>query len=74
MKSSTKGGIDRYIENHCLPGSFLMAVLSNDLKESFARADKENREDLFEIVSYCHNHIPLNCWGSPEKVGEWLEV
>ena len=74
MKSSTKDGIDRYVEDHCPPGSFLMAVLSNDLKESFARADEENRRDLFEIVSYCYNYIPWNCWGSPEKVREWLEV
>lgn len=73
MKPAVRNGIDRYVEDRCPPGSFLTAVLSNDLKESFGRADEENIRDMFEIVSYCYNEIPFDCWGSPERVKHWLE-
>ena len=72
MRSIIKDGIDRYVKDHCPPGSFLRAVLENDLKESFGRADEDNIRDMFEIVSYCYNEIPIACWGSPEKVKQWL--
>ena len=67
-----KESLDRYVNNKVSPGSFLLAVLQNDLKESFSRADHINRNRLFEIVSYCYNNIPETCWGSPEKVHAWL--
>jgi len=68
----TLPGLKRYIENHIEPGGFLSAVLSNDLKESFGRADQENREHLFDIVNFLYNEAPATCWGSPEKVKAWL--
>ena len=73
MKASTKEGIDRYAQHHIPTGSFLQAVLSNDLCGAMGQADDENRRDIFEIVSYCYNEIPSDCWGSPEKVQRWLE-
>jgi hypothetical protein len=74
MKQSTLDGINRYVNDRCPVGSFLTAVLSNNLRESFARADEDNLKDMFEIVSYCYNKIPSHCWGSPEKVQQWLEM
>ena len=68
----TKGGIDRYVNYHIPTGDFLYAVLTNNLKESFARADDENIKNMFDIVKYCYNEIPSECWGSPEKVKNWL--
>jgi len=72
MKQSTKEGIERYVEQGVPLGDFLLAVLSNDLKGAFGRADDENRRDLYEIVQWCYNEIPSDCWGSPEKVRQWL--
>ena len=69
----TLDGIKRYVEDRIPPGGFLTAILENKLMESFLRADKENKEALFEIVSYCYNKLPIYCWGSPEKVENWLE-
>lgn len=63
----------RYIEDGCPTGDFLRAVLSNDLKESFGRADEQNRETLFDIVSFLYNEAPAPCWGSPDLVKAWLE-
>lgn len=61
-----------YIEHGIPPGGFLRAVLENDLREAFGRADQYNRECLFEIVGWLYNESPSTCWGSPEKVAAWL--
>ena len=68
----TKQAIDQYVSAHTPRGGFLTAVLSNDLKGAFGRADEENRAALFDIVGYCYNEIPSECWGSPAKVEAWL--
>lgn len=65
--------IDRYAKLKIRTGSFLQAVLENNLREAFARADEGNRAAMFEIVKYCHNNIPADCWGSEAKVAAWLE-
>ena len=69
----TLDGIRRYVEDRIPPGGFLTAVLENNLKESFARADDENLVTIFELVSYIYNRIPFMCWGSPETVDKWLK-
>lgn len=65
-------GIRRFVDDRIPPGGFLTAVLENDLKEAFSRADNESIAGMFEIVAYCYNEIPGVCWGSPEKVLAWL--
>jgi hypothetical protein len=52
-------------------GDFVEAVLDNDLKEAFGRADIGNRFMMFDIVELCYNYIPSGCWGSPDKVKAW---
>ncbi len=61
-----------YVRERVPPGDFLRAVLENNLKESFQRADEDNIRNMFEIVQFIYNEIPASCWGSPEKVKEWL--
>lgn len=68
-----KESLERYVNFKIKPGGFLTAVLENDLKEAFARADHINRYRMFEIVSYCYNEIPANCWGSKKAVNDWLK-
>lgn len=65
-------GINNYVQYGLAPGGFVKAVLSNDLKGAFGKADLNNRENMFEIVKYCYNEIPANCWGSNEAVQNWL--
>jgi len=67
-------GINRFALLHEPKGDFLTAVLRNDLREAFARADHLNQKVMFQIISYCHNQIPGVCWGSPERVKAWLEM
>lgn len=66
-------GMCRYIEGGILPGSFLKAVLANDLMNACAHADHVNRQRLFDIVDWLYNEAPGNCWGSPEKMQVWID-
>jgi hypothetical protein len=71
MKSQVKEALQRWIEFGILPGSFLLAVLENDLVESLGRADSYNRATLFQICQYVYHCLPTEAWGSPEKVQKW---
>ena len=64
--------LDYVLERRC-PGDFLEAVLSNKLKEAVLFADKTNRGAIVEIVSFCMNALPSECWGSDEKVNAWID-
>ena len=66
-------GVQDYIEHGHLPGSFLQAVICNDLFQSFGRADEINHERMFHIVSFFYNEAPGQCWGSPKKMQVWAE-
>jgi hypothetical protein len=59
-----------YVEHGCQPGSFLTAVLSNDLKGAVTSADTESLAALPAIVRYCYHELPWEVWGSPERVSE----
>lgn len=63
----------RWIEHGVKPGSFLSAVLSNDLSESFACADAMSVHELPGIVSWLYNDAPRVCWGSPERMATWQQ-
>jgi hypothetical protein len=65
-------GLRNYIAGRRPVGSFLTAVLSNDLAGAVVRADPGNKFALPEIVLFLHNYAPSPCWGSPEAVEAWL--
>lgn len=74
IKISTISAIQNHVCHGIPTGSFVRAVLENNLKEAFMKADDQNRADLFEIVDYCYYEIPAPCWGSPEKVKAWRDT
>ena len=67
----TKASIDNYVKNGVPTGSFLYAFLCKDL-EALALCDDNNRDALINIWRYCYNKIPGDCWGSREKVHDWI--
>jgi hypothetical protein len=69
----TRDTLINYIENGLPTGSFVQAVLSNDLTEAFGRADHINSQHVGTIVSWLYNFAPSTCWGSDEKVREWYK-
>jgi hypothetical protein len=62
----------RYLEQHIMTGSFLEAVLTNDLEGACLRGDAISLSRLASIVEYLHNCAPREAWGSPKKVGDWV--
>lgn len=74
MKPDTKIILQDYIAKGTPPDGFFKALLENDLRESFGRADIDNRNDLFEIVSWLWNYAPAMCWGNPQKVRDWVQM
>ena len=67
-----KESIDRYVDDGCPTGSFLCAVLGNNLFEAAAKADVHNRLWLVDICEYIYNHTPNTCHGSATLVTNWL--
>lgn len=55
-----------------LGGSFLHAVMSNNLMDAVLTADPENLVALPAICLYVWNEIPMEAWGSPAKVCAWI--
>lgn len=68
-----KETLERYVQNKIPTGGFLKAVLENDLVQAFGRADDINKYRIGEIIEYIYNELPSLCWGSPEKVQNWLK-
>jgi len=66
-------GLDLWIARGILPGSFLTAVLCNDLMEATACADEMNIRQLPAYCAYLHNEAPSACFGSKKKVRDWIE-
>lgn len=64
--------INNYVENRWLPGSFVTAILENNLKQAYWNADDENLVAIPAIVYHMHNNVRSDCWGSPEAVRAWL--
>lgn len=67
----TMEALDRWVKHGLMPGSFLTAVLSNDLMGAMALADDDNRAALYETVAWLRDAAPNMCWGSPDKVKAW---
>jgi hypothetical protein len=65
-------GLQRYIDGHVETGSFLRAVLENDLRKACAHADPISSGALCELMIWLDTEAPEECWGSPEKVKAWL--
>jgi len=69
-----RDGMQRYIERGIPPGSFLTAVLENDLMLAVLRADSINRRHLFDLAEFLYSKAPTMCWGSRESVDLWIKM
>ena len=66
-------GIKRYVENGIKPGDFLTAVIQNNLLMAYRCADSENIKNIPAYIAYFYNKCPMGCWGSPEKMKNWIK-
>ena len=65
--------INRYVEHGLRPGSFVTAVLSNDLTGALLAGDEDSLRGLRDIMRYVHWEIPGGCHGSKSIVERWLK-
>lgn len=73
IKQDTIETINLYVTHGLPPGSFVSAVLANDLMGAFSKADEKNMIAMLPIVTYIYNEIPGNCHGSYERVKQWID-
>jgi len=59
----TRHALLDYVQYGHPVGGFLTAVLENNLKEAFGRADNFNAASLRSIVCWLYNYAPAHCWG-----------
>lgn len=68
-----KGGMTLYFNAGILPGSFLKAVLRNDLTDAILRADVESIQLLPGLVRWLvHDLDQPKMWGSTQKVARHI--
>lgn len=65
-------GLIAYVLTGRPTGHFLMAILTNDLRDAVSRADEENQPRIHEYVRFLYNYAPVGCWGSPEHYAAWV--
>ena len=68
-----RDGMQRYIEQGIEPGSFLTAVLCNDLMGAVGKADEVNLPKLWQICSFLYNDAPSPSFGSVEAFRAWID-
>lgn len=66
------GGLNRYFNDHIETGSFLRAVLENDLTLALCHADYYSGKELGWIVKGLMENAPSHAWGSKHAVAAWL--
>ncbi len=66
-----RSSLARWYEEALPPGSFLMAALSNQLTETFKRADNKSLPGIYNLVTHLYNDFPMQAWGSQENVDTW---
>lgn len=55
------------------PGSFMTALLSNDLMGALGRADDVNAANIQRWCQFLYNYTPAGSYGTPERVRQWLK-
>lgn len=71
--NNLRGTMERYLEHGISGGHFFTSFLSNDLMGALGRADQTNLHQFPEIGKWLYNYAPSQCYGSPDKVKEWME-
>jgi len=74
LPESLRDGMKMYLELGYVPGSFLTAVLENNLSKAVNAADSANMILLPRIVMWVYLQVPQGAWGSREQVLEWVRL
>jgi len=64
-------GLARYVIHGIVPGSFLSAVLGNDLHGAIRYGDDDSLAGIKPIITFLYNSTPAACFGSALRRDEW---
>lgn len=67
-----RAGARAYVESGRVPGGFLRAILENNFREAYSRADGQNRAALARWGDWLFNQCPMKAWGSETTVKDWI--
>jgi len=67
----TQGAIEDYVLRGWEPGSFLSAVITNDLYRAAQSADHINKASLADISLWLYHNSPASSIGSAEAMQNW---
>ncbi len=71
VPSRMRGPIERWVREAVVPGHFLRAIITNDLRGAFARADQENGRLIQNYLALFYNDLPSGCWGPSDALANW---
>lgn len=74
LPAGLRAGFRTYVERGVPPGSFICAVLKNDLAGATMRADPSNLAAMPSILRWLRWNVPGACWGSTERFSEWCDM
>lgn len=69
-----RSGLALYIEQGVEPGSFLTAVLCNELVGAYGAADMVNSHCMRAWAEFMYCHMPGATWGNEEIVQGWMAM
>lgn len=69
----TAEALENYFFYGYEPGSFVYAVLSNDLIGACTRCDHVNRDQIVQIVKWVIQRAPAGSWGNEQRVLNWIK-
>lgn len=72
LPAHLRPGLRAYLVDRQPTGTFLRAVLVNDLNGAVLRADPVSFQALRDIVRLLYNYAPAQSHGSYEAVTAWL--
>ena len=71
LPAATKLALYEYAKSRLVPGDYLRAVVSNDLRLACHHADSQNLRTMHLAVRWMYNNAPSTCWGSHEAFAAW---
>lgn len=68
----TREALENYFFYGYLPGSFVTAVITNDLVRACNSCDHINREAIVDITKWVMHNAPNGSWGNHNNLQNWL--
>jgi hypothetical protein len=64
--------LEEYIIHGYPPGSFVTAVLCNNLIKAACSCDYLNQQYLIDIAKWVFHAAPIGCWGDERTIARWV--